>query len=131
MLRSLLAMPLALATASPSTRRLTNGLLPRRPSLSAADGYVVIPGAAVPPDKAHKYLAIFDATRRAEKPTDLPPGPQHGGVRELNAFRGSGCCPSRMSGSRWSSTELRSPAVLRRSPLPRKHSVCPIPTWRF
>ena len=84
MLRSLLAMPLALATLAidPS---IDQWPAPQAPVISAADGYVVIPGAAVPPDKAHKYLAIFDATRRAEKPTDLLPALNMAGS-ELNAF---------------------------------------------
>jgi len=84
MLRSLLAVPLALATlaAYPATQQWPP---PESPVIPAADGYVVIPGAAVAPDKGHKYLAIFDATRRAEKPTELLPALNMAGS-ELNAF---------------------------------------------
>ena len=84
MRRSLLAVALALATlaAYGSTRQWPP---PESPVISAADGYVAIPGVAVAPDKTHKYLAIFDATRRAEKPTELLPALNMAGS-ELNAF---------------------------------------------
>jgi len=58
---------------------------PQAPVIPAADGYVVIPGAAVPPDRAQKYQAIFDATRAADKPTELLPALNMAGS-ELNAF---------------------------------------------
>ncbi len=92
MLRSLLTVPLALATlaTSPSTPPWPP---PQAPVIPAADGYVIIPGAAVAPDKAHTYLAIFDATRRAEKPTDLLPALNMAGS-ELNAFGATAVPPS-------------------------------------
>ena len=47
----------------------------------------------MPPDKTHRYFAIFDATRRAEKPTDLLPSVNMAGS-ELNAFAVAGVPPS-------------------------------------
>jgi intracellular sulfur oxidation DsrE/DsrF family protein len=38
-------------------------------AIPAADGYVDIPGAAVAPDRAQTYRAIFDATQAAVQPT--------------------------------------------------------------
>lgn len=58
---------------------------PQAPVIPAADGYVVIPGAAVPPDPALTYRAIFDASRNAPKPTELLPALNMAGS-ELNAF---------------------------------------------
>jgi len=66
---------------------------PQAPVIPAADGYVVIPGAAVPPDKAQKYQAIFDATKAAEKPTELLPALNMAGS-ELNAFGVAGVPPA-------------------------------------
>jgi intracellular sulfur oxidation DsrE/DsrF family protein len=92
MLRNLVAIPLALATlaSQPSSQRWP---APQAPAVPAADGYVAIPGAAVPPDRAHRYLAIFDATRRAEKPTELIPAVNMAGS-ELNAFGVAGVAAS-------------------------------------
>jgi len=92
MLRSLFAAlfsVVALAT-QPSTPRWPP---PEAPVVPAADGYVAIPGAAVPPDKARTYRAIFDATRRADKPTELLPAVNMAGS-ELNAFGVAGVPPS-------------------------------------
>jgi intracellular sulfur oxidation DsrE/DsrF family protein len=58
---------------------------PLAPVIPAADGYVVIPGAAVQPDPALTYRAIFDASRKAPKPTELLPALNMAGS-ELNAF---------------------------------------------
>ena len=46
---------------------------PKAPVIPQADGYVAIPQAAFPPDKTRTYRAIFDATRPAEKPSQLIP----------------------------------------------------------
>ena len=46
---------------------------PKSPAVSKADGYVEIPNVALPPTKDSKYQAIFDATRAAEKATELVP----------------------------------------------------------
>jgi len=62
---------------------------PKAPIVPDADGYVTILQAAVPPDKAHVYKAIFDATRVANKPTELLPALNMAGS-ELNAFAVAG-----------------------------------------
>jgi len=54
-----------------------------------ADGYVAIPGAAVPPDKKRTYRAIFDVTRAAKEPGQILPGLNQAGS-ELNAFAAAG-----------------------------------------
>ncbi len=92
MLRILFAVPLALVAFA------IDGPGPpwppaKAPVIAAADGYVVIPGAAVAPDPARKYLAIFDATRGAGKPTELLPAVNMAGS-ELNAFGVAGVPPA-------------------------------------
>jgi intracellular sulfur oxidation DsrE/DsrF family protein len=62
---------------------------PQAPAVSAADGYVVIPGAAVPPDPSRIYRVVWDATRAAEKPSQLLPALNMAGS-ELNAFEVTG-----------------------------------------
>jgi intracellular sulfur oxidation DsrE/DsrF family protein len=69
-------LPLLAATGWPE---------PQAPAVPAADGFVVIPNAAVPPDPAHEYRAIFDATQGAGKPDQLLPALNMAGS-ELNAF---------------------------------------------
>jgi len=54
-----------------------------------ADGYVVIPHAAVPPQKSRVYRAIFDASRGAERPGELVPALNMAGS-ELNALAAAG-----------------------------------------
>jgi hypothetical protein len=46
---------------------------PKAPAVSGADGYVESPNAALAPTKTSNYRAIFDATRPADKPTELLP----------------------------------------------------------
>ena len=46
---------------------------PKAPAIPQADGYVVIPHAAIAPDPKMTYRAIFDATRMAGKPDALVP----------------------------------------------------------
>jgi intracellular sulfur oxidation DsrE/DsrF family protein len=58
---------------------------PKAPAIPAADGYVVIPDVAVPPDGAHTYRAIFDAKSGPDKPDQLVPALNMAGS-ELNAF---------------------------------------------
>src|SRR5262245_24858558 len=65
---------------------------PTSPVISAADGYVVIPGAAIPPDKTTIYREIFDATRAAATPSELLPALNMLGS-ELNAFGVAGVPP--------------------------------------
>jgi hypothetical protein len=58
---------------------------PKAPAMSEADGYVEIPNAALAPTKTSNYRAIFDATRPAERPTELLPALNIAGS-ELNAL---------------------------------------------
>jgi intracellular sulfur oxidation DsrE/DsrF family protein len=58
-----------------------------------ARGYVIIPDAALAPDKNKKYHAIYDASRAAPDPTQLLPAVNMAGLA-LNAFAASGV-PSR------------------------------------
>jgi intracellular sulfur oxidation DsrE/DsrF family protein len=58
---------------------------PRSPAVAGADGYVAIPNVALPPSKDTKYQAVFDATRRADKPSQLIPALNMAGS-ELNAL---------------------------------------------
>jgi len=62
---------------------------PKAPTIPEADGYVVIPKAAVPPQKSHTYRAIFDATGAADGPEKLVPALNMAGS-ELNAFTVAG-----------------------------------------
>jgi intracellular sulfur oxidation DsrE/DsrF family protein len=59
------------------------------PVIPAADGYVAIPGAAVPPERGATYRAIFDATQGAAKPSQLVPAINMVGS-ELNALAAAG-----------------------------------------
>jgi intracellular sulfur oxidation DsrE/DsrF family protein len=61
----------------------------KSPAVPEADGYVAIPKAALPPAKESKYQAIFDATRAAEKATQLVPALNMAGS-ELNALAAVG-----------------------------------------
>jgi intracellular sulfur oxidation DsrE/DsrF family protein len=58
---------------------------PRSPAIPQADGYVRIPDVALAPTKESKYHAVWDATRAADKPTQLLPALNMAGS-ELNAF---------------------------------------------
>jgi intracellular sulfur oxidation DsrE/DsrF family protein len=58
---------------------------PKAPAVSGADGYVEIPNATLAPTKSSTYRAIFDATRPADKPTELLPALNMAGS-ELNAL---------------------------------------------
>jgi len=62
----------------------------KSPTVPEADCYVVIPGAAVPPDASVTYRAIFDANQGAEAPDHLVPALNMAGS-ELNAFGSPGC----------------------------------------
>jgi intracellular sulfur oxidation DsrE/DsrF family protein len=61
----------------------------KAPAIPEASGFVLIPKAAVPPTKETVYKAVFDATRAAEKPTQLLPALDMAGS-ELNALAVSG-----------------------------------------
>jgi len=58
---------------------------PKSPAVPEADGYVEIPNAALVPEKTNSYRAIFDATRAADKPSELLPAINMAGS-ELNAL---------------------------------------------
>jgi intracellular sulfur oxidation DsrE/DsrF family protein len=62
---------------------------PVAPVIPAADGYVVIPGAAVPPEPSATYRAVFDANQGAAKPSQLVPAINMVGS-ELNALAAAG-----------------------------------------
>ncbi len=59
------------------------------PVIQEADGYSPIPTAAVLPDKALLYRAIFDATHAADKPAQILPALNMAGS-ELNALKVAG-----------------------------------------
>jgi intracellular sulfur oxidation DsrE/DsrF family protein len=58
---------------------------PKSSAVPQADGYVEIPNVALPPTKDIKYQAVFDATRTADKATQLVPALNMAGS-ELNAL---------------------------------------------
>lgn len=84
MIRSLLAA-FALTAALAASAAAAPWAKPKSPVIPEASGYVVIPNAAVPPERGRLYKAIFDATRASEKPTQLLPALDMAGS-ELNAF---------------------------------------------
>ena len=55
------------------------------PVVKNASGFVVIPGAVLPPSPKRIYRAVYDATRAASKPTELAPAIDMVGS-ELNAL---------------------------------------------
>jgi intracellular sulfur oxidation DsrE/DsrF family protein len=57
----------------------------KSPVIPAADGYVALPNVALPPSSAKTYRAVFDATRAADKATQLVPVLNMAGS-ELNAL---------------------------------------------
>lgn len=61
----------------------------KAPAIPEADGFVVIPNAALQPDKKHVYRAVYDATKAADKPTQLIPALNMAGS-ELNALAAMG-----------------------------------------
>jgi intracellular sulfur oxidation DsrE/DsrF family protein len=71
--------------ASPSFKWPT----PAAPAVPEADGYATIPDVAMPPEKSTTYRAIFDATRAADKSTQILPALNMAGS-ELNALVASG-----------------------------------------
>ncbi len=62
---------------------------PKAPVVPEADGYVVIPDAAIPPEKDHVYKAVVDASRAATQATDLIPALNATGA-ELNTLSVAG-----------------------------------------
>jgi intracellular sulfur oxidation DsrE/DsrF family protein len=57
----------------------------KSPAIPQADGYVAIPNVTLAPTRESKYQAVFDATRSADKPTQLVPALNMAGS-ELNAL---------------------------------------------
>ena len=62
---------------------------PKAPAIPQADGYVVIPGAAVTPEKTRVYRAVYDATLKADKADQILPALNMAGS-ELNALEVAG-----------------------------------------
>ena len=62
---------------------------PVKPVIPEALGWVVVPGAAISPDSAHTYRAIFSATAGADQPAQLVPAVLMAGT-ELNALAAAG-----------------------------------------
>ena len=62
---------------------------PRAPVVPQADGYYLVPGAALVPQRSVTYKAVFDATRGADKPSQLLPALDMAGS-ELNLLAGVG-----------------------------------------
>jgi len=59
------------------------------PVIPAADGYVPIANGSVMPQKTRIYRAVFDATRAADRPSELVPALNMAGS-ELNLFGATG-----------------------------------------
>jgi intracellular sulfur oxidation DsrE/DsrF family protein len=93
MLKSPKKLGIAAVTLAAATLAGAQWPAPKAPVIPDADGYVTVPHAAVPPDPARTYRAIFDANRAAEKPTQLLPAVNMAGS-ELNAL-GAGGVPLR------------------------------------
>src|SRR6185436_1001663 len=55
------------------------------PAIPEADGYTIIPGAKLAPDKKRIYRAIYDATRSGKETSQLLPALNMAGS-ELNAL---------------------------------------------
>ncbi len=62
---------------------------PSAPVIPQADGFFIVPGAAVAPRPTQSYKAIFDATKAADKPDQLLPALNMAGS-ELNLLAGTG-----------------------------------------
>src|SRR5262245_43732210 len=82
MLAVLLAVPLPVSAA-------THWEAPTTPAIQGVDGYVRIPNAAVMPRGSHVYRAVYDATRSADRPSQVVPALNLAGS-ELNVLVGAG-----------------------------------------
>jgi intracellular sulfur oxidation DsrE/DsrF family protein len=78
----------ALSLAPVSTPAAPPWPAPVAPAISGADGFVIIPGAVLPPERDRTYRAVFDATRAAEQPDQLVPALNMAGS-ELNGLGAS------------------------------------------
>jgi intracellular sulfur oxidation DsrE/DsrF family protein len=83
--KSILLLALSTAAVMTTQEGSMKWPAPKAPVVSGADGYVDIPNAAIAPDKARSYRAVFDATRAAGKPTEILPALNMVGS-ELNAL---------------------------------------------
>jgi intracellular sulfur oxidation DsrE/DsrF family protein len=84
-----LAAALFLLVLGPAHASNTKLPPPSAPVISDAYGFVAVPGAAVAPDRAHVFKAIFDGRQPAAKPGDILPAIMMAGG-ELNTLAASG-----------------------------------------
>ena len=80
--RSFVPIALVLFSANIALAQLPE---PKAPVIPEADGYIVIPKAAVRPEKNHVYKAIFEATQFPDDPKAILPVLNNAGS-ELNAL---------------------------------------------
>jgi intracellular sulfur oxidation DsrE/DsrF family protein len=85
MIKTSIRLTVALAALAAANLVAAEWPAPKSPVVPDADGYVVIPHAAVPPDASKIYRAIYDANRAAERPTQLLPAVNMA-ASELNAL---------------------------------------------
>jgi len=88
-MRSLVMLAVLGAALAPGSAGAADWPRAVAPVIPDADGYVAIPGAAVPPERAATYRAIFDATHGAARPSQLLPALNMVGS-ELNALAAAG-----------------------------------------
>ena len=84
-MKRILSMAVVTLATIAALQVFAQNMSPSAPIIPEAEGYVSIPGAAVPPDKKRSYRAIYDATHAAKLPTELVPALDNAGA-ELNAF---------------------------------------------
>lgn len=89
--RSITSFLLALSCAVASAKS-PQWPAPVAPAVREADGFIVIPNAAIPPSKSHLYKAIFDSTQAASDPKQIVPALNMLGA-ELNAMAAAGISP--------------------------------------
>jgi intracellular sulfur oxidation DsrE/DsrF family protein len=80
-MKTLTCIPLAIFLFCSSSFAQDNG----SPAVPEADGYTVIPGAKINPNRKRIYLAIYDATKAAKDASQLIPAVNMAGS-ELNAL---------------------------------------------
>ena len=84
-----LMVVLPLLVIAPAAHGAAKWPVARSPVIPQARGFAAIPDAAVPVSRTQTYKAIFDATRLADKSTQLLPAVNMLGA-ELNALGASG-----------------------------------------
>ncbi len=85
MIKPVISLAAAAVTLAVATQVGGQWPAPKAPVVPEADGYVAIPNVAMTPEPSRTYRAVFDATRAAEKPTQLVPALNMAGS-ELNAL---------------------------------------------